>query len=345
MRQKLLHLRALNRVWHSLVTEDSFLEHILPLLSRNNLLPGNDDAVAWKTPESEQGSLVILNTDSISWSTDALPVTMSLHDFGMKLVTVTVSDVITKGAKPYYFLSTISIPQSFSDAEILDLFEGLHAGCQQYQLEYMGGDLGQSKELVLSGIVVGYVKEEYLLKRSTIGEHDLICSTGYFGYTGLGFEVYLNNMNLAIPTQVQKLIEQKVARPQARLDWLPYLQKYATATIDSSDGLAISLRHLAKESRKQIVLETLPVFPELAAILKTDSEQYNQVVLFAGEEFEILFSITEVNYAELLDEIQKNGLKKPLVLGRAINGEPVIMYKGNELSIKNNWDSFTGFKK
>lgn len=332
-------------MWHPLVTEDSFLSHILPLLSRNNLLPGNDDAVAWKTPEGEDKSLVVLNTDSIAWSTDALPVTMSLHDFGMKLVTVTVSDVITKGAKPYYFLSTISIPQSFSDAQILELFEGLHSGCTRYHLEYMGGDLGQSKELVISGIVVGYVKEEYLLKRSTLGADDLICSTGYFGYTGLGFELYLENRNLSIPTLVQNLVEQKVARPQARLDWLPYLQKYATATIDSSDGLAISLHHLTKESGKQIILETLPAFPELATILEQDSDTYNWVILFAGEEFEILFSITKANYEKLLNEIEKSGLSKPVVLGRTTLGKPVVLYKGNELSIKNNWDSFTGFKK
>lgn len=328
-----------------MVTEDSFLSHILPLLSQNNLLPGNDDAVAWKTPEGEEGSLLVLNTDSIAWSTDALPENMSLHDFGMKIVTVTVSDVITKGSKPYYFLSTISIPPSFSDEEILDLFEGLHAGCKRYNLEYMGGDLGQSKELVLSGIVVGYVKEEYLLKRSTVGQDDLICSTGYFGFTGLGYELYLNNSNFSIPAQIRNLIEQKVARPQARLDWLPYLQKYATATIDSSDGLAISLRHLAKESGKQIILETLPVFPELTTILGEATDTYYRVVLFAGEEFEILFSITKANYDKLLNETQKSDLNKPITIGRATTGDPVVLYRGNELSIKNNWDSFTGFKK
>lgn len=328
-----------------MVTEDTFLSKILPLLSKSNLLSGNDDAVAWKIPEKETGSLLILNTDSIAWSSDALPSSMSLFEFGMKLVTVTVSDIIAKGSKPYYFLSTITIPEILSDADLLDLFNGLLAGCKYYNLEYMGGDLGKSKELVLSGIVVGYVKENHLLKRSTIKEHDLICTTGYFGYTGLGFIYYLKKSALSIPSSILEIIDQKMKKPVARLDWLLLLQKYAHATIDSSDGLAKSLHHLAKESNKRIELQCLPAFPELENILNKDSNDYVRSVLYAGEEFEIIFTISEQNYKNLIAEITKNSIEKPIIIGRAVTSQPMVIYKGNELSNDNNWDSFKGFKK
>lgn len=326
-----------------MVTEDSFISKILPLLSKDNLLPGNDDAVAWKTPEDEINSLLVLNTDSIAWSTDALPDNMSLLEFGMKLVTVTVSDIITKGSKPYYFLSTITIPDNMPDSDLQNLFNGLLAGCRRYNLEYMGGDLGRSKELVLSGIVVGYVKEEQLRKRSAVQDHDLICSTGYFGYTGLGFKYYLDKSSLSIPSPIFELINQKLLKPVARLDWLSFLQNYANATIDSSDGLAKSLWHLTKESNKQIQLEELPAFPELDKILEKDSDDYLRSILFAGEEFEIIFSISEQNYKNLLREITKSEIEKPIIIGRATNGQAKVFYEGTEVSGENNWDSFKGF--
>lgn len=328
-----------------MVTEDTFLSKIIPLLSKNNLLPSNDDAIAWKTPKNESNSLLVLNIDSIAWSTDALPDTMSLFDFGMKLVTVTVSDVITKGSKPYYFLSTITIPDNIPDTDLLDLFNGLLEGCKRYNLEYMGGDLGKSKELVLSGVVIGYVKENLLLKRSTIKEQDLICVTGFFGYTGLGFKYYLEKSTLVIPSAYMDVINDKMLKPKARLDWLSLLQNYANATIDSSDGLAKSLQHLVEESNKQIQLEYLPAFPELEKILEKDSDDYIRSVLYAGEEFEIIFTISEQNYKNLLEEITKNEMQKPIIIGRATKGQAKVFYKGIELPDDNNWDSFNGFQK
>ena len=326
-----------------LVSEDDFLKKILPLLSEKNILSGNDDAVAWKTPEEEKNSLVVLNTDSISWSTDALPLTMTYFEFGKKLVSVTVSDVIAKGAKPYFFLGSIVVSSDLHEIDIIQLVQGLLEGCKMYDLHYLGGDVGTSKEPVLTGIVVGYVKEKFLLKRSTVKEKDFICSTGYFGYTGLGFNYYLTNMKTQLPPAILDIINQKLLNPKARLDWLELLRKYANATIDSSDGLAKSLQHLANESGKKIVIQELPAFPELENILMKDSPEYNRAILFAGEELEIIFSITENNYLELLKEMEQKDIQKPIVIAEVKTGEQGVFYKKNKVQLQNKWDSFHGF--
>lgn len=325
-----------------LVSEDAFIKKVLPQLSKKNLLSGNEDAIAWKTPFNEDRSLLVINTDSIAWSSDALPENiMTMYHFGMKLVTVTVSDIITKGAKPYYFLSTITIPKEFSESKLSELFSGLLAGCQLYNLEYMGGDLGSSKELVLSGVVIGYAKEEYLLKRSSMNNNDLVCSTGLFGYTGLGYSYYLDKSKDKISDPLLELINKKLTQPEAQLEWLPYLRKYATATIDSSDGLGKSLQHLANESNKQIIIENLPAFQELEQIVPKDSNAYNKAVLFAGEEFEIIFSISEEKYSLLLSELNTTTLRKPIVIGKVTIGQGVI-YKGVQLLNLKQWDSMKG---
>ena len=327
----------------NLVSEDIFIRQILPLLSKKNILSGNDDAVAWKTPEEEKNSLVILNTDSISWSTDALPSTMTYFEFGKKIVSVTVSDIVAKGAKPYFFLASIVVSSDLREGDITQIVEGLLEGCKMYDLQYLGGDLGTSKEPVLTGIVVGYVEEKYLLKRSTVKEYDLICSTGYFGYTGLGFDYYLSNKKLQLTPAILDIINQKLLNPKARLDWLPLLRKYVNATIDSSDGLAKSLEHLANESKKKIVIHELPAFPELENILPKDSPEFNKAILFAGEEFEIIFSITKNNYLELLKELDKKEIQKPIVIAEVKTGEQGVFYKKTKLQLQNKWDSLHGF--
>jgi thiamine-monophosphate kinase len=326
-----------------LVSEDKFISQILPLLSKKNILQGNDDAVAWKQPVGEENSLLVLNTDSIGWSSDALPKTMSYFQFGMKLVTVTVSDVIAKGAKPYFFLCTITISSDMNEENITQLFNGIQFGCKKYELEYMGGDLGSAKELVLTGIVVGYVKENLLLKRSTMKDHDYICSTGNFGFTGLGYKIYLENLNLKLPKQIAEIVDEKLLQPKARLDWLHLLQKYANATIDSSDGLFKSLIHLAQESKKQIILKKLPVFSELTNIFQENTDEYLRTVLFAGEEFEIIFSITQEKYAKLLSELENLPIMKPILIGEVSIGSPNVIFLDKKLDFSNNWDSFTGF--
>lgn len=328
-----------------MVSEDSFLKKILPQLSKKNLLPGNDDAVAWKTPDFERESLLVLKTDSLAWSSDALPSTMTYKQFARKLVTVNVSDVVAKGATPYYFLCALTAPQDISDATLSEIFDGLIEGCNLYQVEYMGGDLGSSKELVLTGIVVGYVQENNLRKRSSMKPNDLICTTGLFGYTGLGFGYYLEHIPNILPKSILNQINQKLLFPKARQDWLLFLRKYANATIDSSDGLAKSLEHLSNESHMQIDIEILPSFPELTQIFSIDSKEFLKAVLFAGEEFEIIFSISENNFSSLLHELTEKKMEKPIVIGKANLGSG-INYKGSPLQLERPWDSLSGqFKK
>jgi len=69
--------------------ELKLLENFLPSLSKNNLLPGNEDAVAWLTPPQFENQIYVCNVDTIAWSSDALPKDMLLSEFGAKIVAVT----------------------------------------------------------------------------------------------------------------------------------------------------------------------------------------------------------------------------------------------------------------
>ena len=84
------------------------------------------------------------------------------------------------------------------------------------------------------------------------------------------------------------------------IDRKPYLKPKSTmikdiamanASMDSSDGLAITLYEIAKQSRKSIIIERLPVpekFMKEAAKLGYDPLD---LILYGGEEFQIVFTV------------------------------------------------------
>ena len=74
-----------------------------------------------------------------------------------------------------------------------------------------------------------------------------------------------------------------------------------------------------------------------------DSPEYNRAILFAGEELEIIFSITENNYLELLKEMEQKDIQKPIVIAEVKTGEQGVFYKKNKVQLQNKWDSFHGF--
>ena len=330
--------------------ELKFLEKFVPTLSKNNILQGNEDAVAWVTPQQFENQVYVCNVDTIAWSSDALPGDMLLSDFGAKIVTVTLSDLVAKGAQPYFFLCSLSSPKNQNEA-ITDILIGVQQQCNQLNVSYLGGDLNTTQnihsELVLTGIGIGFTPKESLIRRSTANSGDIVCVSGDFGYTGLGFEIYLKkSFNLASDHPLLPTIRKKLTKPIPRVDLIPYLRKFATSAIDSSDGLILSLYHLSNESNIQIILEKLPISKDIIEdkILKSLANKnlldFLEITGYAGEEFEIVFTIKESEFSNLQKELQKENLPQIQKIGIVQGGNKGIFYNGLPLKIQG-WDSLS----
>jgi thiamine-monophosphate kinase len=320
-------------------SELNFLGKIIPNLSKMNLLPGNEDAVAWVTPKPFQNEIYVCNVDTIAWSSDALPYDMTLSDFGDKIVTITISDLVAKGAQPYYFMCSINGPLNDINS-FTEVFNGIEEKCQEYNIAYLGGDLGTTSEFLITGICIGFTPGDSLIKRSTAKSGNIVCASGYFGYTGLGFAQYLKE-NIRIPHEhpIIPLIRQKMTKPVPRLDLIHYLRKYATSAIDSSDGLALSLYHLSNESKVKVVIDTLPLPNEILQLSNEFSFDLESLCLYAGEEFEILFTMKESDYSLLVEELGRQNIAPPIIIGKVKNGSGVY-FNTQPLKVQG-WDSLT----
>ena len=234
-----------------MTNELNLLSQIIPRLDPNEL-SGNEDAVAWESPNAKY---TVLNVDSISWSTDALdilPFTPAL--FGRKCVVVTLSDLAAKGIQPRYFLSAINVPSHNSITVTTQIIEGMIEACKYYRVAYIGGDLGQGVEISLTGIAVGFGNN--LLKRCNAHAGDDIWVTNYYGWTGQVFIEAFNNKKL--PPDLQAEAYRHCLYPEPQLAAGLLLNKYANACLDSSDGLSYSFHNLACVEYNTFVLDNLP---------------------------------------------------------------------------------------
>jgi thiamine-monophosphate kinase len=320
--------------------EIEFLSNVIRnSLPNSNLLTGNEDAIAINSNKLTKNFL-ITNIDSISWHSDALTTFSFTYElFGKKIVSVTLSDICAKGATGKFFLNSISIPQNFSEENMNELIRGMRNACNEYSLEFLGGDLGTSEEVVLTGIIIGETDELLYRKNCQVG--DTVWVTGTFGFTGLAFESTYSE--ILIPDSLRESITQKILNPKPKIKESQILKNYANSCIDSSDGLAISLYHLSNESGKTLVLDTLPIDPKIKLLMEKNSS-YNakNIVLYAGEEFELVFTLPPAKETTMLEEFQSNNLDLPIKIGKITDGKNIVL-DNTETSTKElkilGWDS------
>ena len=113
-------------------------------------------------------------------STD--PITYATREMGYYVVTVNANDVVTRGARPRWFLMTLLLPEGENDAEVEKLFQQVDAACRGLGVGLIGGHTevtpGLDRPLVI-GTMIGEVAKDRLVVTSgaQIGD-DLLLTKG-----------------------------------------------------------------------------------------------------------------------------------------------------------------------
>jgi thiamine-monophosphate kinase len=215
---------------------------------------------------------------------------------------------------------------------------------RRYNAAYLGGDLGLASEAVFTGIGVGTIHQGDILTRRNAHEGDYVCVTGYFGITALGFDSLLKeklSKTHFFSSSTIKSALAKIFEPELRLNEGRMLssRELASASIDSSDGLASSLNWLSKESNVKIIVDYLPTDPMLLEY-EIPKKKIRDMVFFGGEEFELVFTIPPSKLDQTINDFKQNNLRC-LIIGKCFGGKGVF-YKINDEEIKiplYGWDS------
>ncbi len=241
-----------------------------------------------------------------------------LKHLGYKAVVVNLSDVCAMNATARQITVSMALSNRFSVESVDELYAGVYAACDRYQVDLIGGDTTASnKGLMLSVTALGEAVPERITYRSTAKVGDLICITGDVGAAYLGLQllerekqIYLSNPGVQPDLEGQDYLVGRQLKPEARTDMIELFAKnqlVPTAMIDVSDGVASEIFHLCRQSGVGAIVEEsgVPIHPDAQMMALNFKLDPITCALSGGEDYELLFTIdpADVDKVRFLPDI------------------------------------------
>jgi thiamine-monophosphate kinase len=318
--------------------ERKIIELVIECLEQmpNMPIPFGDDASA---VDMGHDKLAVINMDMLVGKTD-VPKTMSLWQAARKAVVMNISDLAAKGAQPIALLASIGVPPDLTEMDIQQIGKGLNAGAREYNAYILGGDTNEASDLVISCMALGVCSKHHLIKRSSAKPGDYVAVTGSFGKPASGLKILMDE--LSAPENSGALVD-SVLMPKARVqEGMALAQSHlATASIDSSDGLAWSLHELSRASNVGFHVDKLPIAPEAERFAEIHGFDSVELALYGGEEYELLVTIKPRLWQEAKKAVENVG-GSLIKLGRVTEEKQLLLQADGKLvSIEaRGWEHF-----
>lgn len=213
---------------------------------------------------------LVMSTDMLHEKTD-FPKGMTDYECGWMAAAVTLSDIAAMGATPIALLLATGVDRA---DRVEAITHGADDCCRAYGCRLMGGDLDAHAECTLVSSGLGRVSRDCLVRRRGAQPGDIVAVTGTPGQAQAGLDGY--------PAHWQALVTPRPGVFEGQV----LGRAGATAMMDVSDGLAISLHDLAEASGVRMDV-TGAVIPRPEGVSYEDATRY---ALFGGGDFGLLFT-------------------------------------------------------
>ena len=138
--------------------------------------------------------VLVASTDGVGTKLKIAAHLSHYESIGQDLVTLNVNDILTRGAKPLFFLDYISF--TTLDQQVMDtLLRGIVWGCREVGCALIGGETAQMPGLYgpddmdLAGFVVGAAEQDKLIDGATIQAEDYLLGIPSSGVHTNGFSL------------------------------------------------------------------------------------------------------------------------------------------------------------
>jgi thiamine-monophosphate kinase len=205
-----------------------------------------------------------------------------------KVIRSSISDLICKGVKPkYYFLSGSGNRKAFTKTNLSKISKSLKAEQKKYNIILGGGDTVFSNKLSFTVTSIGFAKKIVYRNKSNI--LDDIYVTGNLGDSFVGLLVLKNKIK--INKKLSKYFINQYYNPDIKHSLVNYLNKFATSSIDLSDGLISDLEKLTnnQDNSYQLFLNKIPISNNLKLVISSKNLLKNNFIS-KGDDYQILFT-------------------------------------------------------
>jgi thiamine-monophosphate kinase len=264
---------------------------LAPLATHPGAFGLTDDAAAIAAPP---GALV-LTADAIVAGVHFLPGDPP-DSIGHKALAVNLSDLAAKGATPFGYLLTLSLPAGTDRAWLESFAQGLGALQRDAGMTLLGGDTTSTPgPLSVAITALGLAPAEGMVRRSGGAPGDLLYVTGTIGDGALGLGVARDPQQAArwsVNDDGARQVIERYRRPTPRLGAVETLRRHAAAAIDVSDGLVGDLDKLCAASGVGAAVEAASA-PLSAPAIRACQAQPGLLgqLLTGGDDYEILAAV------------------------------------------------------
>ncbi|WP_254279355.1 thiamine-phosphate kinase [Haloarcula marina] len=254
----------------------------------------------------------VITTDMLHQRTD-FPDGTTRYTAGWRAVGASLSDVAAMGGDATAAVAVYAAP-TFDDAELTAFLDGASEVCELVGAEYVGGDLDGHAEFTVATTAIGDADDPIL--RSGASPGDALCVTGSLGRSGAALRLF---------DRGETARANDLFRFEPRVRAGVALRDYATAMLDSSDGLARSVHQLCRASDCGAALdEPLPIADAVDAVAE-DAADRRELGLFFGEDFELVCTVpaSAVADAQAATPCPLHRIGTVTANGITLDGEPL----------------------
>ncbi|MDZ7697178.1 MAG: thiamine-phosphate kinase [Deltaproteobacteria bacterium] len=257
----------------------------------DNATVGIGDDCAVFTPRA--GVEILVTCDSVVEGRHYLPQYISAFDLGRRCMTLNISDIGAMGGRPLYAIVSLGLKPDTPVTDVESMYMGFLAELGPFHAAILGGNITRSSDAPFIDItLIGEVEQGKAVRRSTANPGDVILVTGYPGQSAAGLDLLLNRGGADDLTDHPLVKAYNTPSHRAKEGYAVAASGFATAMIDTSDGLLGDLGHICSESRvgAWIAEARLPLSAPLEAFAGAMKMKTHEVVLRDSDDYELIIT-------------------------------------------------------
>lgn len=308
--------------------EKIFIEIIKQALPESTGYIGDDTAyVAEKDLLLTQDTLL----EDVHFRLNTIPT----YYLGRKSIAVNLSDIAAAGGFPDYVLISLSMPKHIEESFVREFYRGVHSICKEHGVLVVGGDLTSAEKINISICAIGSGRGLTPANRRNARPGDVVVVTGNHGSSRAG--LHFLEINKTAESVKEKFIQAHI-NPAPRLyEGRKILEVSGSpAMMDTSDGLADALYQICVLSgvAMDVDFDKIP-YDKYIYNVAADENTVRNWVLFGGEDYELVATMSEEVYEKLSQEIfikkigmVKSSIEEPFACVRFEDGEVLKLDAG-----------------